>query len=45
MLASPPEQRRIELAAVGDSCADALPVRAARAVDAAGVLFGRTQPP
>ena len=42
MLTSPPEQRRIELAVVGDSCADAIPVRAARAVDAAGAVSGRT---
>ena len=45
MLTSPPEPRRIELAAVVDSCADASPVRSARAVDAAGALSGRTQPP
>jgi hypothetical protein len=45
MPTSPPEQRRIELAAVGDSCADAIPACAARAIDLAGALLGRTHPP
>ncbi len=45
MPTSPPEHRRIELAAGGDSCADAIPARAARAVDLAGALLGRTEPP
>ena len=41
----PPDQRRIELAAAGDSCADAIPARAELAVDLAGALLGRTEPP
>ena len=45
MPTSPPDQRRIDLAAAGDLYAAAIPAHAARAVDLAGALLGRTEPP
>jgi hypothetical protein len=45
MPTSPPEHRCIQLAAGGDSCADVIPARAELAIDLAGALLGRTEPP